>query len=70
VNWCRVILRDEETWESNGLDLYCGMNDGCGFARKYICSELNKNDRDKIVSCINRFLGGCKFKVIDDIGRC
>ena len=27
MNWCRVILRDEETWESNGLDLYCGMND-------------------------------------------
>jgi hypothetical protein len=27
VNWCRVILRDEETWGSNGLDLYYGMND-------------------------------------------
>jgi hypothetical protein len=47
------------------------MNDvGVGFARKYICGELNKNDRDKIVSYLNRLLGGWKFKFIDDIGRC
>jgi len=37
-------LRDGERCETNGLDLYCGMNDvGVGCARKDIWGELNKN---------------------------